>query len=101
MLTWGTSLSLILRPIIGLSNTGGRNLEFLLDSGKNYIGMGDYKVWDSSFQFYQTGRQLRWKLYNIFTGIENSEAKKDYIEQFDYIILPKNENLLNDQIREN
>ncbi|MFM5888665.1 MAG: hypothetical protein ACKOQS_10315, partial [Dolichospermum sp.] len=49
LLSYATSLSLIIRPIVGLGNASGRNIDTLLDSGKNSIGKGEYKVWDSTY----------------------------------------------------
>lgn len=92
LLSWATSLSLMIRPIIGLGNTSGRNLDILLDAGKNYIGQGEYKVWDSTFHFYQTGRLLNWKLYHNFRGLEDEKARKNFLEQLDYIIISQSLN---------
>lgn len=86
LLGWATSLSLIIRPIIGLGNSNGRNIDILLDYGKNYIGQGEYKVWDSTYHFYQAGRSLSWKLYHPFTGLEDEKAREKFLDQLDYII---------------
>lgn len=92
LLSYATSLSLIIRPIIGLGNASGRNLDILLDSGKNYIGQGQYKVWDSTYHFYQAGRSLGWKLYHPFRGLEDEKAREKFLDQLDYIIISQSLN---------
>lgn len=89
LLSYATSLSLIIRPIIGLGNASGRNLDILLDSAKNYIGQGQYKVWNSTYHFYQAGRSLGWKLYHPFSfrGLEDEKAREKFLDQLDYIIM--------------
>ncbi|MFM6199040.1 MAG: hypothetical protein ACKPE1_07850, partial [Dolichospermum sp.] len=80
LLSYATSLSLIIRPIVGLGNASGRNIDTLLDSGKNSIGKGEYKVWDSTYHFYQAGRSLGWKLYHPFRGLEDEKAREKFLD---------------------
>ena len=89
LLGWATSLSLIIRPVIGLGNLEGRNLNLLTNAGMSSIGKGEYKIWDSTWQFYQTGRLLNWKLYQPFFGVGDQETRNNFLNQLDYIILPQ------------
>ena len=86
LLGWAISLSLIIRPVLGLGNSQGRNPNFLINAGRSSIGEGQYKVWDSTYQFYQAGRLLNWKLYRPFVGTENQEARNNFMNKLDYII---------------
>ena len=89
LLGWATSLSLIIRPVIGLGNLEGRNLNLLTNAGMSSIGKGEYKIWDSTWQFYQTGRLLNWKLYQPFFGVGDQETRSNFLNKLDYIILPQ------------
>ena len=82
LLGWATSLSLIVRPVIGLGNLEGRNPNLLINAGISSIGQGEYKVWDSTWQFYQTGRLLNWKLYQPFNGIEDQGARNNFLHKY-------------------
>jgi hypothetical protein len=87
LLSWSISLSLIVRPIAGLSNQEGRNPDLLVDAGISSIGEGEFGVWDSTWQFYATGRLLKWKMFQPF-GLETASSNqiKNFLDRLDYAI---------------
>jgi hypothetical protein len=87
LLIWAITLSLLVRPAIGLSNYDGRNPNLLVNIGTSYIGKNEYKVWDSTWNFYQTARLLGWKVYQPFFGVGTDDASKNFINNLDYVIL--------------
>ncbi|MBA4456202.1 hypothetical protein FHK99_07520 [Cylindrospermopsis raciborskii CS-506_B] len=87
---YAVTISLIIRPVIGLSNSSGRNTNLLVNAGKTHIGEGEYKIWDSTWQFYETGRLLKWKMYQpfwAFWGIEDNDNSHRFIDNLDHVIL--------------
>ena len=87
---YAVTISLIMRPVLGLSNQNGRNTNLLVNAGKTHIGEGEYKIWDSTWQFYETGRLLKWKMYQpfwAFWGIEDNDNSHRFIDNLDYVIL--------------
>lgn len=87
LLIWAITLSLLIRPATGLRNYDGRNPNLLVNIGTSYIGKNEYKVWDSTWNFYQTARLLGWKVYQPFFGIGTNDATKNFIDNLDYVIL--------------
>jgi hypothetical protein len=85
LLSWSIAFSLIVRPVVIGHNMEGINSNILLNEGFSSIGKGEYKVWDSTWRFYQVGRLLGWKLYQPFFEI-NEEELREFINQMDYII---------------
>ncbi|MDB9442926.1 hypothetical protein PN497_16380 [Sphaerospermopsis kisseleviana CS-549] len=59
----------------------------MVNIGTSYIGKNEYKVWDSTWNFYQTARLLGWKVYQPFFGIGTNDATKNFIDNLDYVIL--------------
>ncbi|MFB2773257.1 hypothetical protein ACE1AT_28890 [Pelatocladus sp. BLCC-F211] len=100
LLTWSIVLSLVVRPVMVLSQKEGRNPQLIYNAGISSIGTGSHKVYLDVFPFYYVGRSLGWKMFLPF-GFPFDRRSEDLqqgndvkfrqlLSSVDYAIVPQN-----------
>lgn len=89
LLCYSLSLSLVVRPVLGMTHREVKDPEILINPGTRYIGEGSFKVWDSSWNFYEVGRLLRWNMVNFAWEVESDSVLNQFLDEVapDYIII--------------
>jgi hypothetical protein len=89
LLCYSLSLSLVVRPILGMTHREVKDPGILINPGILYLGEGSFKVWDSSWNFYEVGRRLSWNMVNFSWEVESDSVLNQFLNQVapDYIIV--------------
>ncbi|MFZ4641492.1 MAG: hypothetical protein ACOYMP_14005 [Nodosilinea sp.] len=89
LLCYSLSLSLVVKPVLGMTHQEVKNPEILVSPAKLHIGEGSFKVWDSSWNFYEVGRLLNWNMVNFSWEVESDSVINQFLNKVspDYIII--------------
>lgn len=103
-LIWAISFSLVLRPAISLATANSRQPSLLLNSAIEVLGNSPQQVFVEPWEFYPTGRKLKWEMYKPFNGtvedmlrqvdvnygiLTNSQEQQTVLEKYDFSMSQK------------
>ncbi|BAY66038.1 hypothetical protein NIES22_61510 [Calothrix brevissima NIES-22] len=76
LLTWSIVLSLIVRPVLALSQKESRDPIILHNAGVAMINDTSHKVYVNAIELYYAGRELGWKMFFPF-DLQNEQREKN------------------------